>query len=688
MSPPQPVRWFLSRFAAPLIAVVAVALLSLLGGLRALDRTWHDALQRVSAQNDHPPANTAFVLVDEQSLAAMGGDAFGMRWPWPRKAFAGLFAALHRAGARGIVGDFLFLENSDAAEQDLLLGAVAAGIPELNLGSLGDRSPVFWPNSFRSSHPSLFSRSARWGSVKIDSDNDGVIRSYQWRDSLAAAALNPQPAPPPPDRIRLRWFGTLDQLRARKVDVLPAAPFVAAGLDLLGTALTQSPEMDPLRLIQAVDAQPAPVGDIFDRVRGKVVFVGANAAGTFDEIATPLGAPEPGVIAHWTAFANGMTGGFLQDGPRGFSLSALLVVGAAIAWLGQPGRGLLAAGVASAAGVLLLLTGSVIAFVFGFWLPPAAPAVGAAAVFSATAVAGFSFERARRREIQSWFGAYVSPSVVKRLIADPGSLALGGERREVTLFFSDLVGFTALSESLSAEKLVTVINLCLEELSSAVFDHGGYVDKYIGDAVMAVFGHPEDLPNHAEAACRAALDCGRRLEKLNESLMRDHGVRLSLRIGLNTGEAVVGNVGTARKRNFTVLGDAVNLASRLEGANKVFNTGILIGPLTARAVAGSFVTRPVALLRVKGKTEAVAVHEPLCPTVAADASTLRFAEKSTEGFEAFVAADFSSATRACQEALELRPGDQACLRCLREAKDLAAKGVPTGWEPVLNLDTK
>lgn len=659
-----------------------------MGALHPLDRTWHDSLQRLFASQAPAPAETAFVLVDEQSLAAMGNDTYGMRWPWPRKAFAGLFAALHRAGARGIVGDFLFLENSDAAEQDLLLGAVSAGIHELRLGSLGDRIPVVWPDSFRGAHATLFNHPTRWGSVKIDPDDDGVIRTYRWKHSLAASAWDPDTAVQLPDETRLRWRGTLDQLRSRGIDVLPAAPFVAAGLELLGNALATAPGMDPVPLMRAVDALPLPAGKIFERVRGKVVFVGANAAGTFDEVATPLHAPEPGVVVHWTAFANARDGVFIRDTPRGLGTLALTLVVALIAWFGRPGRGLLVAGGVAVASILGVLGGSIAAFATGFWMAPAAPAVGAAAAFSAVAVASFSFERARKREIQGWFGAYVSPAVVQKLIADPHALGLGGERREVTLFFSDLVGFTALSESMPAEKLVQVINLCLEELSNAVFDHGGYVDKYIGDAVMAVFGHPEDLPHHAEAACQAALSCGRRMDELNVRLERDYGVRLSLRIGLNTGEAVVGNVGSARKRNFTVLGDAVNLASRLEGANKVFGTRILIGPLTARSVAGSIVTRPVALLRVKGKSEAVAVHEPLGPASGTKATTLRFAECSATGFQAFNTADFSNATRSYEEALELCPGDKVSLRYLNEARTLLAKGVPAGWEPVLNLDTK
>jgi len=688
MSLPSTLRSFLARAAAPLCVLVLVGVLAEAGALRSLDRSWHDTLQRVFAQRAPTPPETAFVLVDEQSLKALGGESFGMRWPWPRKAFAGLFAALHRAGAKGIVADFIFLENSDAAEQDALLGAVAAGVPSLWLGSLDTRLPVFWPEDYRQAHPVFFGEKTRWGSVQATPDDDGVIRRYAWADSLAATPFSPQQASRLPPETRLRWRGTLEQLRQRGIPVLPAAPFVAAGLELLGPALEKAPDLDPGTLVRALETQPSPQGEIFERVRGRFVFVGANAAGTFDDVATPLHAPEPGVIVHWTAYANAFDELFLNDTPRGAVLLALLAVIAAIGWVGRGGIGLRTPALVAAICLFCTLAGSAGAFVTGKWIGPAAPAVGAAAAFSAVAVASFRIERARKREIQGWFGAYVSPAIVRKLIANPEALQLGGERREVTVFFSDLVGFTALSESLPAEKLVKVINLCLEELSNVIFDRGGYIDKYIGDAIMGVFGNPEELPDHAYAACMAALECGRRLTALNVALQRDFGVQLNIRIGLNTGEAVVGNVGSARKKNFTVLGDAVNLAARLEGANKAFETAILIGPLTAKAVAGRIVTRPVALLRVKGKTEAVEVYEPLCTSESADEATRRFADRSHEGFHAFNRGDFATAARAFEDAAALRPHDFVAVRYLRDARGLLVEGKPSGWQPILNLETK
>jgi adenylate cyclase len=336
----------------------------------------------------------------------------------------------------------------------------------------------------------------------------------------------------------------------------------------------------------------------------------------------------------------------------------------------------------------LALGGSAFAFDRGVWFAPSTSVAGAAISFTAVAVESFRRERARKREIQGWFGAYVSPAVVKRLVDNPDALKLGGERREVSVFFCDLAGFTTMSERLSAELLVSVTNLCLEELSTPLFNHGGYLDKYIGDAIMAVFGTPEDLPNHALAATLAALDCQRRLPALNARLLRDHGVTVGVRFGINTGEAVVGNVGSEKKKNYTVLGDTVNLASRLEGANKEFHTQILLGPLTAARIAAEVVTRPVARLRVKGKTQAVEVFEPMGEISGLDETSKRFAAASKEGFDAWSARRFAQAARAWNDALVLRPDDFLTTRYLADARRLVAALPPPDWEPILNLESK
>jgi adenylate cyclase len=308
--------------------------------------------------------------------------------------------------------------------------------------------------------------------------------------------------------------------------------------------------------------------------------------------------------------------------------------------------------------------------------------------FTLVAAENFRVERARKQEIQGWFGAYVSPGVVDRLLANPDAIKLGGEQRVLTIMFSDIAGFTTISERLQPTDLVTLINRFLEGQTERILDCGGYLDKYIGDAVMAVFGSPEPIGNHALAACRAALACRVELEELNDEIEGKYGIRLGMRTGINTGPVVVGNVGSTRKRNYTVLGDAVNLASRLEGANKQTGTAILLGPQTAADVAGAMILRPVARLQVKGKTHAAEVFELIAEQGECSEDTLEFVALFTRGFEAYCERDFVAAVEIFSAAASLRSEDVLTTAYLEEARAFAQEPPGTDWHAILKLETK
>jgi adenylate cyclase len=218
--------------------------------------------------------------------------------------------------------------------------------------------------------------------------------------------------------------------------------------------------------------------------------------------------------------------------------------------------------------------------------------------------------------------------------------------------------------------------------------HHAYVDKYIGDAVMAVFGAPQPTTDHAIDACRSAIDGRRVLDKINARLAATYGQTLSMRIGINTGEMIVGNMGSERKRNYTVLGDAVNLASRLEAANKEFGTDVLLGDTTARAVAEHFATRPLTRLRVKGKLEAVEVHELIAAHADLTATQRNFLAAYRAGYSAYAARQFAAAVDAFRRAQEFAPKDRVTAELLRSATIFAQSPPPANWEPILTLETK
>ena len=270
----------------------------------------------------------------------------------------------------------------------------------------------------------------------------------------------------------------------------------------------------------------------------------------------------------------------------------------------------------------------------------------------------------------------------------PDSIRLAGDKRDATVFFSDLAGFTDLSEKLPPEQMVEVVNAYLEETSECLHRHGAYVDKYIGDAVMAVLGAPQTLPDHALAGCLAALEARAALETVNARYAAKVGVKLEVRIGLNTGELIVGNLGSSRKKQYTVMGDTVNLASRLEGANKAFGTGILLGEETARRVQGTLLTRPLARLRVKGKHQAIEVHTLHGAPADLAPDEIEFVATYRTGYTAYVERRFAAAVPALSRALELRPHDYSARRLHTESSQFAHTPPPSTWEPVVSLDSK
>ncbi len=674
--PDLSLRW---RWLLPVAALVVVFHLSPFEA--TLNRSFFDSASRHPLRPPPLPKNSALVLVDEATMSAMS--AQGARWPFPRIIFAQLIAALHLAGAEKIVVDFTFFEESDAM-QDQLLAAVAATAPSVVLARTAERPPVFWPEDFVAAHPRYFP-TPRTGLVEFPADDDGVARSYVLPGSLAAAAVSRADLP---RGGLLRWYGGLEQVRARKVLVLSAGQFISAGRPILERLGNASPDLDVAAIGAALAAEPPLTGALAESVRGKVVFVGTNASGTFDLKPLPVGKVEPGLLLHWTAWTNLVAGGFITALAWPFVFGAALLAGGVVLFSGRNHLSLMAPTVAALTATAVTLGGAYAALSAGWFLPPATPVAAVALVLLGVIAENFWREQRRKREIQSMFGAYVDPGVVAELVRNPASLRLGGERREATVFFSDLAGFTDLSEKLPPEQMVEVVNAYLDETSECLHRHGAYVDKYIGDAVMAVLGAPQTLPDHALAACRAALEAQQALIGINARYAARVGIHLEVRIGLNTGEMIVGNLGSARKKNYTVMGDAVNLASRLEGANKAFGTGILLGEETARRVQATMVTRPLARLRVKGKLQAIEVHALHGAVGTLPVAEKEFVDAYRAGYAALVERRFAEAAAALSRARALRPDDLSTHRWHAAATTFTSTPPPPDWEPIISLDSK
>jgi adenylate cyclase len=278
---------------------------------------------------------------------------------------------------------------------------------------------------------------------------------------------------------------------------------------------------------------------------------------------------------------------------------------------------------------------------FGWWLPlvPQGMAV-LFSLFGALAVS-YATEGKQKRFIKGAFRQYLSPAVIEQLIEHPERLKLGGEKRTVSIFFSDIQGFTGISEGLDPEELIALLNEYLSAMTDILQEEGGTVDKYIGDAIVAFWNAPLNQTDHAERAARSALRCQEKLAEMRPGIRERIGKDLFMRVGLNTGTAVIGNMGSRSRFNYTALGDAVNLAARLEGINKQFGTYILVSDTLRKALPDKFQAREISTVAVVGRKEPVRVFELLSPKDAKNREQELYS--FAEGLRAFNLGDFQTA---------------------------------------------
>ncbi len=437
---------------------------------------------------------------------------------------------------------------------------------------------------------------------------------------------------------------------------------------LLGTILNfEDRKLTSMRLSGGYDgspgsrcALPAPASTAKTRSDVAGVFVHATVVRSLIEqdAVTELGSPMRTILTF--AFA-----AIIACAAR-----MLAPFGAVIAWLA-----LTAVYTAAAVGV----------FVHALALPLTEPALASLAALAM--MTGYRFVLADRDErfLRKSFALYLAPEVIETMVASGKMPALGGEMRNVTMFFSDLSGFSSIAETMTPGELVTLMNEYLSAMTDIIEGHGGYVDKYIGDSIVAMFGAPADDPAHARNAVRAALKCHGKLAELNARHPAFAGHGLSHRIGLNSGEAVVGNIGSRRRFNYTVMSDTVNVASRLEGANKYYGTAIMASEATVAQTGDTFAWRELDAIRVMGRGEAIRVFEPLAEMGAETAAQAKVAAAYAEGLTCWRAREFAKAADAFGKTAETDP---ASALFEKRARALAASPPPSDWTPVNILEGK
>ncbi|MBO4319297.1 MAG: adenylate/guanylate cyclase domain-containing protein [Treponema sp.] len=597
------------------VAIFALfAVLHFAGAFNWVDNKTYDSRMSLTADYFDPSDMITLVLLDQQSLD-WATEEMGWGYPWPRSAYGTIIDFFNRAGAASIAFDMLYTEPSIyGPEDDKALGDACerfGRVVETVYYADSDSDPLYPVKEIREGAAIL-------GNVTSALDSDGTARRNRfYADSadaepgLSIASMIVGGDLPDLDEIPKAKDGETMYVRFQK-NLNRYIPYGASEIIRSELAIEEAEKNGT-----EVDFETTDLLDP-ELFVDQHVFFGLYAAGLFDICATPISSVYPGVGVHVCQLDTILNENYLRD----VSLVIALCIMALMSF-----AGCLAGGLSKQANlksilleVLLFIVIVVVYLVIAYWLfipgyilPVAGPLGALLVSFFATILGTYLSEGKQRRIIKTVFSQYLSPTVIEILIEHPDKVKLGGERREITAFFSDIESFTSVSENMNPETMTSFLNTYLSEMSDIILAHGGTIDKYEGDAIIAFWNAPTDQDDHARRGVEAAIECQKKLLEMQESLMKLTGRPIKQRIGLNTGIATVGNFGSRKRFDYTMMGDTVNLASRLEGINKVFGTYTLVSEATAKAAeaAGCVLDfHNIGDIAVVGRKESVRVYVP------------------------------------------------------------------------------
>lgn len=427
-----------------------------------------------------------------------------------------------------------------------------------------------------------------------------------------------------------------------------------------------------------------------DAFSNKIVFVGATASGLGDFIATPYSSQTPGVEKHATVTENILHEKFVIRG-RGEVLHDLLAIICISLAMGifLPMLPSIWGGVASTSLWVGYNYYVYLRFVNdGTWLSVTYPSIIMILCFSSITLYRFISEENLRKGVRSAFENFMDPKVVHEILKEPGDIKLGGEEREVTVYFSDIEQFSSISEKLKPSELIELLNEYLSEMTDQILDHGGFLDKYIGDAIVAAFGAPLEQPDHAVKACLATIDNQQRLRELNAKFKEEGRLQIQARIGLNSGRVLVGNVGSTNRLSYTVIGDEVNLGARLEAANKYYGTYTMISERTYELARDHIEARELDMIRVVGKEKPVKVYELIDRKGKIQEAKREVIQLYEEGLQMYRKKEWQKAIGMFQEALNKDPNDGPSLTYMERCKGYIQDPPLENWDGVYVLTAK
>jgi len=603
--------------------------------------------------------NIVFVAVDEPSVNYYG------RWPWHRDVLAKGIDALSEADV--VLMDMIFSEPTTKKED----GALAESISSLNssvcgfflrdkstqtitqeeLDILGDSSldllqsqisqykkPQFISAEFAEMNIVPILEACTFsGSFSTLSESDNLLRSYPisfYFQNILYPSLAIQ-------GLRLKFNSDIKRVDDRHVEINNHE----IALNEKGFVRLNFYQKEQYEILSFLDVAQKKIEPSY--FKGKIVILGITEVGAGDVVSTPMG-HIPGPLLHYTFISNFLENHLIKEPPYASVILIVLMVLVPFILI-LVFKEILHRTILNI--LIYLIVYAIVRYLFVsnmIYIDLFYPLISLLLSAAAVEAIAFNLQEKSGRFMRSAFSSYLSADLLDQLVQNPESLSLGGEKKELTILFSDIRGFTTISESMDPVSLINLLNRYFTPMTNAVLNHGGMLDKYIGDAVMAFFNAPVDVKNHADSTCHAALEMIEKLDELNQELKLEGINPIRIGIGINTANVVVGNMGSDTRFNYTVIGDGVNLASRVEGLTKNYGIDILITEFTVAKLKEDFIYRKIEPVKVKGKDEAVLLYQ-LMPK---SKQSLEIKQLYDEALQVYIDGDLSKAGELFGELVE------------------------------------
>jgi len=637
------------KLSVGLLIAVLISILFSYGFFEGLNLKLNDRLYGTKT----PLGNVVIVSIDDKSLEDLG------RWPWDREIFAKFIENAN--SAKVIAFDIGFFDNtsSDKIFQDtldkydnILLGVQFTKFENIDgeLKASNTLKPVF---------------DADYGFVNVITDKDGITRSLNLDISDDYVSL--------PEAVYLKVFNKPYNSKNPKRFLIN---FIGGA-----NSFTYYSFSDIFN------------GDINANINGdidlsdKIVFVGSTSDSMHDKYFVPTSGSElvPGVEIHANTFQTMVNKSELVTQST-FSIILMIFIASLIVFFFDRFSYIIAI-ILIFASIFIYLIFSVIIFDYNILLNLVYFPLTLLVTYAGFNIYNYVEEKKSKFLILEAFNKYVSKAVLGEILKAPDKVNLGGERRNITVFFSDIRGFTTISEKLEPEQLVSLLNEYLTAMTNIVIDHEGVVDKYIGDAIMAFWGAPLDQPNHAVLGCTVSLKMIKELSVLRKKWVDDGYPEINIGIGLNSGDAVIGNMGSSKRFDYTAMGDTVNLGSRLEGLTKMYGVQIIISEFTYELIKDKFICRALDLVTVKGKNKPVKIYELVSDISDTDSIMKEFISLFEKAFDLYLSKNFKEAKALFKKAEKVKH-DKSALEFIGRCDSFIKHPPEKDWQGVYELKTK